>query len=220
MEDGSSKKGFNLKILVVAAILATVTFAVFLFVFVFELGKKDNCVLIYNKFDDTYVDNLSHKWEIEDIMNQIRLSYDNKRLFYLTNDKELKYLDLISKENEPVTIGKDVTYYDSSKYGDVVMYMNGNREFFKWVNGSSKKMDDDFLNYLMDNNGRRIIFETTDKQIVYDGDKKIYEGDRKFMFYTDDMKNIFFAKDNVIYKLKSGKLEEIYDHFGVSFCLR
>ena len=181
-----------------------------------------------NQISQNYIKDISA--DNSNLINQVRISDDNKKLFYAIDYKgsqfSLYYKNVTQMDKQSVKLSSDVNSYDISDDGTIVTYIKDAKDLFQHnLSAQSDKIDTNVVNFFASDDGKKIIYvKEADHTGVYDiylyqsgkKTKKIASEIDFINMVSDDLSTIYYSSLNRLFMLEVGKtpkklLEDVVD---------
>ncbi len=151
----------------------------------------------------------------------VRLSNDEKRLFYIDNYDGSSY-KLYSKNisdlnSKPLKITSDILIYDISDDGTIVSYIKDKGYLYQHnLKTQSDLIDKDVINFIASDNGKTILYQKNsegDRAYQFDlyisksggTGKKLVSNVDSFKYISQDLSTVYYVADGSLFKLNIGK---------------
>ena len=152
--------------------------------------------------------------ELYDISKNVRVSDDNKRVYYPVFNEdytyELRYKPLKGKDAQSVKVDSNVTDYRILKNGYVIYLKDGNKLYIMDTKGEKNKIASGVVFYFISKNEKKVLFGIDDD----DNGRKLYCADTDgksekikletvdgYVGQSDNFKKIYYTKNDSVYEL-------------------
>lgn len=192
-------------------------------IFYTDFSKNGNLQMT-SRFDNSgSLDNDDFAYSSSALGYTAMLSEDGKYLFFpdrldedIDDGMSLYYRNVEKPKKEAVKIDSDIVLYQVNEKATLVTYMkkDGSEYILYQYNmkkDDKQKIDSDVEYFVASDNGKRVIYTNGENSVyLWNGkDKEKLENEiDRLSYITEDLKTIYFVKENTLYK-KTGTKEKV-----------
>ncbi|MBQ8797280.1 MAG: zinc ribbon domain-containing protein [Oscillospiraceae bacterium] len=220
-----------------AGALAAVVLVIVILAIALSGGKKNNYILYLkdkemyftqvsklkpwqvteNLVDTDGIENAQLGYAAEYLGSYVQMSKDGKNLFYVDKISDggmtLYYRSATNAKKEPVKIDSDVSHYQISENGKILIYLKGEEgDLYKHDLKDKEKIATEVSSFYMSKDAKTLIWENEEGDLyMQKGNKDKEKLDSEIgniEMVSEDFKTVWYVKEGSFYELVLGKDKE------------